>query len=121
MSTLQKATLLLASSGMTLDSQVPCLWAQRTVGSRRGIEIGDLVGTRAINLTKSMPVCVRVTVDPELLNKALGSLLAILARISLVSAEVARSVDNNTKEMKLLWTLVEVVALNNLVEATCKF
>lgn len=121
MSTLRKASLLLSSSGMTLDSQVPWLRNLRSVCGPRGIALADIIDSQSIGPIENMPVSIRVLVGLEPINDALGASLALLARLSIICSELACSIHEIVEEMKLVKDAQEVVALNNLVESTFQF
>ena len=121
MSTTRKATALMASPGMTLDTQVPWLWNLRSFCGPRGIESVDIIEAQAVNPVDSVPVSIRVPVDPARVTEVLGTSIALIARISIISAELALNVHDNVSEMILVKSPAQVVVLNDFVETTFKF
>lgn len=118
---MQKTQLLLASYGMTLDSQAPWIRSLRTVCGPRGIELADILESDVNNPIVGFPVSIRVSVDMPLVHAVLSRSLALLARLNIVTAELALNIHDNRTEMLLLKSPGDSVVLNNLVETTFKF
>ena len=61
----------------------------------------DMIVAQAVNPVDTVPVSIRVPSGPALVTDVLGSSIALLARLSILSAELALNVHDNVAEMIL--------------------
>ena len=86
--------ILSANSGMILESQAPWLRCLRTACRIRVIELSDLLDAETSVRAAGLPVSIRETVDLSVVHEVFSRSLSLLARISIMSAELARDVHN---------------------------
>ena len=113
--------ILSVSSGMILESQAPWLRCLRTACGIRGIELSDLIDAETSVRAASLPVSIRETVDLSIVHEVFSRSLSLLARISMMSVELARDIHNIRAEMLLAKVPEALVVMDELIDTTFKF
>ena len=99
MTTAMDSTELLATCGMSLESQAPWLRCLRTAWGPKGTELENLIETESFMPIVDIPVSIRVAVDLEIAHGVISRSLTLLARISIATAVLAHNINNIREEI----------------------
>ena len=110
--------LLGPNSGTTLESQALWLRCLRTACGPSGSMLADLLVAEALFPIASLPFSIRELVDYIIIYESLSRSLSLLARISILSAELAKNIHNIRNEMSLAKVPESRIAIDELIATT---
>ena len=113
--------ILSANSGMLLESQAPWLRCLRTACGIRGLELSGLIDAETSENAASLPVSIRRKLDISIVREVFSRSLTLLARINILSAELARDIHNIREEMLLVKVPDALLVMDELIATTFKY